>query len=162
MKRLSRHTVVVIVVALLACVGGMALSVVAFGQAGGDPDATVPLGDYTATTPTTTTPLSGYTTTTPTNPATTPVTTTPAETTPTSGQSTTGTSNPTSSSGPSSTTGHQPVPSSSPSVPSRVTRRGPTRLAFTGGEPLIIGGAGLAVMLAGLTLQARRRRPHAG
>src|SRR3954471_24437976 len=61
MKRLSRHTVVVLLVLLVSSIGGMSLAVVAFGQSGADPDATVPLGDYTATTPSTSTaPLSGY------------------------------------------------------------------------------------------------------
>ena len=146
MKRLSRHTVVVLVVALLSCVGGMALAVVAFGQSGGNPDATVPLGDYTGTTPAATAPLSGYTTTTPTVPT----------ATSTSGSVTTPskiTKKPQSASGDKS-------PYNGP-APSRVTRPGPTHLAFTGGEPLIIAGAGVALMLAGLTLQARRRRLRA-
>jgi hypothetical protein len=161
MKRLSRHTVVVIVVALLSCVGGMSLAVVAFGQSTGNPDAGVPAGDFTGTTPaptsgytstvpTTTTPLSTYT-------STTPTTTTPAQTTPT--ETTTGQSG----------SGHKDVGSGgsssggspTPSVPSRATRPGPTHLAFTGGEPLLIGGAGVALMLGGLTLQARRRRAQA-
>jgi hypothetical protein len=157
MKRLSRHTVVVIVVALLACVGGMSLAVVAFGQSSGNPDAGVPAGDFTGTTPasgytstvpTTTTPLSTYTSTTPTTPTqTTQTTTTPS---PTKAQS---------------NNGHKDVKSSdstpTPPVPSRATRPGPTHLAFTGGEPLLIGGAGMLLMLGGLTLQARRRRARA-
>jgi hypothetical protein len=158
MKRLSRHTVVVIVVALLSCVGGLSLAVVAFGQSGSDLDATVPLGDYTATTPatgtqqTTTAPLSGY------GPSTTP--TTPAQTTstPSKGQSgpssTSGGSHPSSS----SSTHHASTATSSGGQPSRATRQGPTHLAFTGGEPMIVGAAGMALMLAGLGLQLRRRR----
>jgi hypothetical protein len=157
MKRLSRHTVVVFVVALLACAGGMGLSVVAFGQSAADLDASVPLGDYTGTTPASTAPLSGYTTPTPTTPA-----TTPAATTPGSGGTTTGSSTPATGTKPSTTSGNNSVPTaSSGPAPSRATRPGPTNLAFTGGEPLIIGGAGVALMLAGLTLQARRRRLRA-
>jgi hypothetical protein len=156
MKRLSRHTVVVLVVALLACAGGMALSVVAFGQSGSDLDATVPLGDYTGTTPAATAPLSNYTPTTPSTPASTPTASTPP-----SGGTSTGSSTPASGHRPTGTSGSKGVPASGGPTPSRVTRPGPTHLAFTGGEPLIIGGAGVALMLAGLTLQARRRRLRA-
>src|SRR3954469_22404189 len=78
MKRLSRHTVVVLSVLMLSSLGGMSVAVVAFGQSAGDPDAAVPLGDYTGTTPApSTTPLSSYTTTT----NTTATTITPTKTT---------------------------------------------------------------------------------
>jgi LPXTG-motif cell wall-anchored protein len=43
-----------------------------------------------------------------------------------------------------------------------VTRAGPTRLAFTGGEPIMLGAAGAALMLAGLGLHLRRRRGTQG
>jgi hypothetical protein len=147
MKRLSRHTVVVLLVALLSSVGGMTLAVVAFGQSGGDPDATVPAGDYTGTTPApSTSPLSPYATT----PATTP--TTPAETTPNDAQTnTTGTTKP------ERTHGKTSVPSGTGNLPSRATRRGPTHLAFTGGEPLYVGFFGVALMAGGLMLHRRRR-----
>jgi hypothetical protein len=158
MKRLSRHTVVVIVVALLSSMGGMGLAVVAFGQDAQSADATVPLGDYTATTPataTTTTPLSSYTTTTPSSTATVPAATTPktatGQSSPTSTQQDAGGSKPTVPAG-------SKVPSSSTSQPSRATRTGPTHLAFTGGEPIVFGTLGVALMLAGLGLHLRRRR----
>jgi hypothetical protein len=155
MKRLSRHTVVVLVVALLSCAGGMSLAVVAFGQSASDNDAAVPTGDFTGTTPA---PTAGYTATVPTTTA--PVspytTTTPQSTTSTAeSTSTPGTSSPTTANG--SKDGPSTGSPGGP-VPSRATRRGPTHLAFTGGEPLMVGGAGLALMLTGLTLQARRRR----
>jgi MYXO-CTERM domain-containing protein len=140
MKRLSRHTVVVLLVALGVCLGGMSLAVGAFGQSGGNPDATVPLGDYTQTTPATSTqPLSSYTTTTP--------TTTPTDT---------GAGQPVSTNDtkPETTHGRRDV-----NMPSKATRSGPTHLAFTGGEPIIIGAAGAGLMLAGLVLH-RRRRQH--
>jgi hypothetical protein len=156
MKRLSRHTVVALSVLLLSSVGGMSVAVVAFGQSGGaDPDATVPLGDYTGTTPApSTAPLSGYTTTTPTV-QTQPVT--PASTTPTE----TGESSPTTTSGtkPSRTHGSATVPNGGGgTVPSRATRSGPTHLAFTGGEPIVIGAFGVMLIAAGFLLHARRRR----
>jgi len=76
MKRLSRHTVVALVIALLSSVGGMTLAVVAFGQG----DGAAPTSGYTATTSTSgTTVLSPYATT----PSTTPTPTTPTATTPT-------------------------------------------------------------------------------
>jgi hypothetical protein len=150
MKRLSRHTVVVLFVLLLSSLGGMSVAVVAFGQSGGDPDATVPLGDYTGTTPApgSTTPLSSYTSTTPTT-QTQPVTT-PTET---------GASTPKSSSGnkPSRTHGSTTVANGSGPLPSRATRSGPTHLAFTGGEPLVVGAFGLALIVAGFVLHRRRR-----
>jgi hypothetical protein len=147
-KRLSRHTVVVLLVALGACLGGMSLAVGAFGQSGGDPDATVPMGDYTQTTPPTSTqPLSSYTT-----PSTTPTTTTTPSTTPTD----TGEGLPVTTNGtkPETTHGKRDV-----SLPSKATRSGPTHLAFTGGEPILVGAAGAGLMLAGLALH-RRRRQH--
>jgi len=151
MKRLSRHTVVVLLVALGVCLGGMSLAVGAFGQAGGNPDSTVPLGDYTQTTPTTSTqPLSSYTTPT----ATTPTTET-TETTPTD----TGAGEPVTTNGtkPETTHGKRDV-----AIPSKATRSGPTHLAFTGGEPIVVGAAGAGLMLAGLALHRRRRqRPAA-
>lgn len=158
LKRLSRHTVVVLVIALLACIGGLSLAVVAFGQAGQNMDATVPLGDYTTTTPatapSTAPPLSGYTNTTATTP--------PSATTPSKPSSSSGSSTSTSGSGhtrpshPVGTTRHST--SVGGGQPSRATRPGPTHLAFTGGEPILIGSAGMALMLAGLGLQLRRRR----
>jgi len=147
MKRLSRHTVVVLLVALLSSLGGMTVAVVAFGQGAGDPDATVPTGDYTGTTPSTA-PLSSYTSTTPaTTPATTP-TTTPTDTQ----SSDTVTTKSERKHGTSTT-----VPSGGGDIPSRATRNGPTHLAFTGGEPIYVGFLGVALMLGGLTLHRRRR-----
>lgn len=157
-----RRTAVVLSLALLACLTGMALAVVAFGQGAGDLDATIPLGDYTGTTPArqaqATTPTGGYTTTTPTSSYTTPTssytTTTPATHTVTAPSSP-------GSSGGGPTTG---VPVSASHLPrhtahvSKVTRPGPSHLAFTGGEPLLVGGAGAGLMLAAMALQLRRRR----
>lgn len=151
MKRLSRHTVVVLLVALGVCLGGMSVAVVAFGQSpSGNPDATVPTGDYTATTPT-----SPYT-------STQPQTTTTVVTTPTD----------TGESAPSTTNGSSPSRSHGSTTPSggtthtlpstaKATRPGPTHLAFTGGEPIYVGVAGLGLMLAGLALH-RRRQHRAG
>src|SRR3954469_22219278 len=67
MKRLSsRRAFAVLLILLTSSLAGLSLAVVAFGQSGGaDPDATVPLGDYTGTTPATA-PTSPYTTSTPT------------------------------------------------------------------------------------------------
>jgi hypothetical protein len=154
MKRLlSRHTVVVLLVLLTSSIGGMSVAVVAFGQSGADPDATVPLGDYTATTPAPgqTAPLSTYT-------STTQTTQTQPVTTPTQTQTTTQAS-PTTTSGttPSRSHGTSKVPSRSGSLPSRATRNGPTHLAFTGGEPIVIGVFGVMLMLTGVVLQRRRR-----
>ena len=154
MARLSRHTFVVLLVALVACAGGMSIAVVAFGQSSGDPDPGVPTGDFTGTTPAavttaqSTSTLGTYTTTTPTTTPT--VTTTPAKTHTVSSQ------------GPKSSKGTSPVHGASnvtPVVPSKATRTGPTHLAFTGGEPIGIGLTGFGLMLAGLALMARRRRP---
>jgi hypothetical protein len=161
MKRLPRHTVVVLTVLLMSCLGGMSVAVVAFGQSGADPDATVPLGDYTGTTTTpSTTPLSSYTTTV----NTTATTITPTKTTQT--QSSTAQSSPSTTpddTTPSRSRGGSTVPSGgsggpSGPLPSRVTRSGPTHLAFTGGEPLLIGAFGMALMGAGVALHRRRRR----
>lgn len=147
MKRMSRHTVVVLLVALGVCLAGMSLSVVAFGQSTtSDPDATVPTGDYTSTTPAQST--SPYTTTQ-------PKTTTTVVTTPTD----------TGESAPATTHGTKPkrvhgstTPTVTPAVPSRATRSGPTHLAFTGGEPILVGVAGAGLMLGGLALHRRRLR----
>lgn len=167
MKRLSRHTVVVLLLALGTCLGGMSLAVVAFGQSGGDPDATVPLGDYTTTTPAPpTTPLSNYTNTTPST-VTTTVTPTPTQTSPTQTSPTqTGTGSPVSTNGgtskPTRTHGSTTVPKGGGGLPSRATRSGPTHLAFTGGEPIFVGAGGAALMLFGLVLHRRRlQRPGA-
>jgi LPXTG-motif cell wall-anchored protein len=148
---------VVLAVALLSSLGGMGLAVVAFGQDAGNPDASVPTGDYTATTPATA-PLSGYTTTAPTSGYTTTTPTTVTTSRPSAGGSTP-------SKG--STRGRTPshaqasVPARR-SQPSRATRSGPTHLAFTGAEPIALGAAGFALMLAGLALHLRRRRATPG
>lgn len=151
MKRLSRHTVVALTVLLLSSVGGMSVAVVAFGQAGGaDPDATVPLGDYTGTTPAPSTePLSSYTTTTPTT-----------QTQPVAPSTVTQESSPTSTNGtkPTRTHGSTTTPNGGGEVPSRATRSGPTHLAFTGGEPMVIGIIGVMLMAGGAALHLRRRR----
>jgi hypothetical protein len=142
MKRLSRHTVVVVLIAVTASLGGMGVAVVAFGQTSTAPtsDYTVPLGDYTTTTPSTT----------PVAPA--PVAPTPTQTTSTvpaaGGRVPRGRSVlPTRSSG-------RPTPD----LPSKTTRQGPTTLAFTGAEPIVIAFAGVALMLAGFGLHRRRQR----
>jgi hypothetical protein len=157
MKRLlSRHMVVALLVLTTSVLGGLSVAVVAFGQDGStDPDATVPLGDYTGTTPSTvsTTPTSAYTTTTP---STTPtvVQTTP-DTSTTEGTSTSG-------GGTRGATAHGrrdvAMRSGGGDMPSKATGRAPTKLAFTGGEPILIGGFGASLMLTGVALQARRRR----
>jgi cytoskeletal protein RodZ len=157
MKRMSRHTVVVLVVALLTSLGGMGVAVVAFGQDAAEQDAGVPLGDFVQTTPrqgaaataptsgyTSTTPLSGYTVTTPSKSAS-PTTTDQSSSTRTTSRGST----PAQARG-----GTGPGPQ-----PSRSTRTGPTQLAFTGAEPIALGGAGAALMLAGLALHLRRRKP---
>ena len=142
MKRLSRHTVVVLLVALLSSVGGLTLAVVAFGQGDG---ATVPTSGYT------TTPLSPYATT-PTT-STTPVTTTPTKTSTTPSEATT-----TNGANPERKHGTSPVPTdNSGPPPSRSTRKGPSHLAFTGGEPIYVGFFGAALMVGGLMLHRRRR-----
>jgi LPXTG-motif cell wall-anchored protein len=172
MKRISRHTVVALIIALLTSVGGMGVAVVAFGQDGPDQDLGIPAGDFTTTTPrqagSATDPTSGYTT---------PTTTTPTATAPLSGYTNPSTTNSPSStvtapssasegtptqstssgsSGPSTTHGKTPV--ATPSQPSRATRSGPTHLAFTGADPLLLGAAGAGLMLAGLGLHLRRRK----
>jgi len=149
MKRLSRHTVVVLSVALLSSMGGLTLAVVAFGQSATNPDATVPAGDYTGTTPSTA-PLSPYATTPATTPTATAPTTTKTSTTPRSPTTTNGTN-------PERRHGTSKVPSAGSPVPSRVTRNGPSHLAFTGGEPIYVGFFGVALMLGGLMLHRRRR-----
>lgn len=160
MKRLlSRHMVVALLVLTTSILGGLSVAVVAFGQASGtDPDATVPTGDYTGTTPATSTaPVSGYyTTTTPTTTTVvTPTTTTPATSTTkgTSGSGTRGAR----AHGRKDVTLH-----GGGTLPSRATGRAPTKLAFTGGQPLLVGGFGAALMLTGVALQQRRRRRAAG
>jgi hypothetical protein len=146
MKRLSRHTVVVLLIVLLSGLGGSALAVVAFGQG----DGGAPTSGYTATTSTSgTTQLSPYSTT----PATTPAVTTPTKTstTPSEATTTNGT-NPERKHGktvPSNNGGGPP--------PSRATRKGPSHLAFTGGEPIYLGLFGAALMVGGLMLHRRRR-----
>jgi hypothetical protein len=157
MKRLlSRRAFAVLLVLMTSSLAGLSLAVVAFGQAGGgDPDATVPLGDYTGTTPApgSTAPLSPYTTTTPTV-QTQPTTTTKTTTTET-GESSPATTN---GSKPSRSHGTTSVPNGSGELPSRSTGRAPTKLAFTGGEPILLGALGIMLMLSGVTLQQRRRR----
>lgn len=147
MKRLSRHTVVVLLIVLLSSAGGSALAVVAFGQGDG-----APTSGYTATTsPSGTTELSPYSTT-PTT-TTTPAATTPAVTTPTttSEATTTNGTNPERKHG-------TAVPSSNGGPPpSQATRKGPSHLAFTGGEPIYVGFFGAALMVGGLMLHRRRR-----
>ncbi|WP_155892095.1 hypothetical protein [Conexibacter woesei] len=169
MKRLlSRHMVVALLVLTTSVLGGLSLAVVAFGQGTStDPDATVPVGDYTGTTPSTSTttstaPLSGYTTTTPTTTTTTTTSTSTTETTsPTStteGTTTTG--------GTKGATAHGrrdvTIPSGGGTQPSKATGRAPTKLAFTGGEPILIGAFGAALMLTGVALHERRRRRASG
>jgi hypothetical protein len=168
MKRISRHTVVALIIAMLTSLGGMGVAVVAFGQDGPDQDAGIPAGDFTTTTPrqataptsgytnpaaTTTTPLSGYTntsaTTTPSSTVTAPSST--SEQTPTESDSA-------GSGTPTTTHGTSKTPVATPLQPSRATRRGPTHLAFTGADPLLLGSAGAGLMLAGLGLHLRRRK----
>jgi hypothetical protein len=144
MKRLSRHTVVVLLIALVSSAGGLTLAVVAFGQGDGTP--TVPTSGYTTTTDTTA--LSPYATT-PTS--TTPTSTTPTKTSTTEATTTNGT-NPERKHG----TSKVPVANSGP-PPSRATRKGPSHLAFTGGEPIYVGFFGAAMMAGGLMLHRRRR-----
>jgi hypothetical protein len=155
MKRLSsRRAFAVLLILLTSSLAGLSLAVVAFGQSGGaDPDATVPLGDYTGTTPTTA-PLSPYTTSTPT------VQTQTTSTTKTSTATETGASSPTVTNGskPSRSHGTTSVPNGSGELPSRSTGRAPTKLAFTGGEPIVLGAFGIMVMISGVALQQRRRR----
>lgn len=163
MKRLlSRHMVVALLVLTTSVLGGLSVAVVAFGQdTSTDPDATVPLGDYTGTTPSTVTttstaPLSGYTTPT-TTPTTTTVQTTPATST-TEGTTTSGGTRGATAHGRKNVT----IPSGGGTQPSKATGRAPTKLAFTGGEPILIGGFGVALMLTGVAVHERRRRRAAG
>jgi hypothetical protein len=150
MKRLSRHTVVVLVIALLASVAGSTLAVVAFGQG----DGTTPAAGYTSTTTaSSTSQLSPYATTPTTTPTTTPASTTPTETssTTTTEATTTNGANPVRKHG-------KTVPADSGGPPpSRATRKGPSHLAFTGGEPIYVGFFGVALMAGGLMLHRRRR-----
>jgi hypothetical protein len=160
MKRLlSRHAAVALLVLLTSTLGGLSLAVVAFGQSGGDPDATVPAGDFTGTTPTppATAPLSGYTTTTT---STTPTVNTTATTPP--GTTDTNETEATSTNGAPSRSHGTTVPNGHGELPSRATGSAPTKMAFTGGEPILIGGFGAALMLTGVALHERRRRRAAG
>jgi hypothetical protein len=156
MKRLlSRRMVVALLVLTTSVLGGLSVAVVAFGQdTSTDPDATVPVGDYTGTTPATSTaPVSGYTT-----PSTTPTTTTvQTQSSTTEATTTTGGTKGATAHGRKDMTVHGSGP-----LPSRATGRAPTKLAFTGGEPILIGGFGITLMLTGLALQERRRRRAAG
>jgi hypothetical protein len=136
MKRLSRHTVVALLVALLSSVGGLTLAVVAFGQSDG---TTTPLSPY-ATTPTTTTP-----------------TTTPAATTPTKTSTTPSEATTTNGNNPERKHGRTVPSNNGGPPPSRATRKGPSHLAFTGGEPIYVGFFGAALMVGGLMLHRRRR-----
>jgi|UPI0004868270 hypothetical protein len=159
MKRvLSRHTVVALLVLMTSSLGGMSLAVVAFGQSGGDADATVPTGDYTGTTPSTA-PLSNYQSTQPlssyqstqTTQTVTPTTSKPTQTGQALPSTTKGTT-------PSRTHGSTTVPSGGGGdVPSRSTGSAPTKLAFTGGEPILIGAFGILLMITGVALHRRRR-----
>lgn len=158
MKRLlSRHMVVALLVLTTSVLGGLSVAVVAFGQGTStDPDATVPVGDYTGTTPTaqtSTAPVSGYTT--PTTTPTTTVVTTPTSTT--EATTTTGGTKPARAHGRKDVT-----VTGGGTIPARATGRAPTKLAFTGGEPILIGGFGIALMLTGVALHERRRRRAAG
>ena len=136
MKRLSRRALAVLVIAVVTSLAGLGVAVVAFGQTNSDPtsDYTVPLGDYTTTTP-----------------GTTP--TTPVQQTSTVQHT-----------GGKAPRGRRTIPSRSTGgsrvvtpVPHTTVRRVPSTLAFTGAEPLVIGFAGMALMLGGLTLHRRRR-----
>jgi hypothetical protein len=145
MKRLSRHTVVVLLIVVLSSAGGSALAVVAFGQG----DGGAPTSGYTATTSTSgTTELSPYATT----PSTTPVVTTPTKTSTTPSEATTTNgANPERKHGTTVPSNHGGPP------PSRATRKGPSHLAFTGGEPIYVGFFGAVLMVGGLMLHRRRR-----
>jgi hypothetical protein len=143
MKRLSRHTVVALLVALSSSVGGLTLAVVAFGQGEG-----------------TTAPLSPYATTTATTPvATTPAATTPASTVPTKTSTTPSEATTTNGTNPVRKHGTEPpVPGDNGGPPpSRATREGPSHLAFTGAEPISVGLFGAALIVGGLMLHRRRR-----
>jgi hypothetical protein len=138
MKRLSRHTVVVLLVALVSSAGGLTLAVVAFGQSDGS------LSPY-ATTPTTTTPT------------TTPAATTPASTTPTKTSTTPSEATTTNGANPERKHGTTVPSNNGGPPPSRATRKGPSHLAFTGGEPIYVGFFGAALMVGGFMLHRRRR-----
>jgi hypothetical protein len=133
--RLSRHALVALA-ATVACAGGLGASVVASAQTTSEPTSA-----YTVDTVT----LGEYTTTAPSAPS------VPATVTAQAPARTTGGS-PT----PTVTVPSAETPSSGP-PPSRTTRDAPKHLAFTGAEPLIVGAAGLALMLAGFALHRRRR-----
>jgi hypothetical protein len=135
MKRLSRHSVVVLLIVLLSSAGGSLLAVVAFGQS----DST--LSPY-STTPTT---------------ATTPVATTPAATTPTKTSTTPSEATTTNGANPERKHGKTVPLNNGGPPPSRATRKGPSHLAFTGGEPIYVGFFGAALMVGGLMLHRRRR-----
>ena len=128
-----RHTAVVVLTVLAASLLGLSVAVVAFGQSSTDPtgDYTVPLGDYTQTTP------AQPTTPTPTLPE------TGGGNVPSGGKKTPYVTRRTTT----------PV---TPPTPSKVTRRVNT-LAFTGAEPLVVGLGGVALMLVGFALYRRRR-----
>jgi MYXO-CTERM domain-containing protein len=146
MKRISRHTAVAILVVLIASLGGLGVAVTAFGQ------------DASTSTPAD--PLSGYTPTTATTPppATVPRTTPSAVTTP-SGEEGSPVEGDSGANKPSRTHGSTKTPVATvPPTPSRATRDAPTTLAFTGADPLVLGGGGVLLMLAGLGLHRRRRR----
>src|SRR3954470_9673472 len=116
-----RHTVVVVLTVLAASLLGMAVAVVASGQSSTDPsgDYTVPLGDYTTTTPAT---------------PTTPTPTVPEAVVPSGGNK----------SSPRVTQGSRPPPSTAP-TPAKFTRQVNT-LALTGAEPLLIALGGVSLM----------------
>jgi hypothetical protein len=151
MKRPSRHKVVVLLVALLSSVGGLTLAVVAFGQSDGtlSPYATTPTSTTPATTPTSTTPV---TTPTSTTPVTTPTATTPTKTSTTPSEATT-----TNGTNPERKHGTTVPSNNGGPPPSQATRKGPSHLAFTGGEPMYIGLFGAVLMVGGLMLHRRRR-----
>jgi hypothetical protein len=154
MKHLSRHTVVVLLVALLSSAGGLTLAVVAFGQgdASLSPYATTP----TTTTPTTTTPTTTTPSTTP--GSTTPASTTPASTVPTKTSTTPSEATTTNGANPERKHGTTvPLNNGGGPPPSQATRKGPSHLAFTGGEPIYIGFFGAALIVGGLMLHRRRR-----
>jgi hypothetical protein len=145
MKRLSRHTVVVLLIVVLSSAGGSALAVVAFGQG----DGAAPTSGYTATTSTSgTTELSPYATT----PTTTPAATTPTKTSTTPSEATT-----TNGANPERKHGTTVPSNNGGPPPSRATRKGPSHLAFTGGEPIYVGFFGAALTVGGLMLHRRRR-----
>jgi hypothetical protein len=140
MKRISRHTAVAVVVAVVASLGGLGVAVAAFGQDA----ATDPLAGYSPKT--TTTPAE-------TVPRTTPVTTPSGEEGSPAEERSPGAGKPSRTRGSTRT----PV-AATPPEPSRAVRDAPTTLAFTGADPLLLGGAGVLLMLAGLGLHRRRRR----